>query len=33
MKSRSFFFWYRTLRTHYNWTFFQSIRQAMWLAG
>ena len=32
MKSPSFFGWYHILRTHYQWTVFQAIRYALWLA-
>ncbi len=32
MKSLSVFVWYRILRTHYQWTVFQAIRYALWLA-
>ena len=32
MKSPSLLGWYRILRIHYQWTIFQSIRWALWLA-
>ena len=32
MKTPSLLGWYRVLRTHHNWTVFQAIRYAMWLA-
>jgi len=32
MKSPSFFGWYRILRAHHQWTVFQAIRYALWLA-
>lgn len=32
MKSPSLFGWYHILRTHYEWTVFQAIRYALWLA-
>jgi hypothetical protein len=32
MKSPSLFGWYRILRNHYQWTVFQAIRYALWLA-
>jgi hypothetical protein len=32
MKSLSILDWYRIPRAHYQWTIFQSIRYALWLA-
>ncbi len=32
MKPKSFFYWYRILRAHYEWPLFQAIRGALWLA-
>jgi hypothetical protein len=32
MKSTSILDWYRILRVQYQWTIFQSIRYALWLA-
>lgn len=32
MKSPSFFGWYHILRAHHQWTVFQAIRYALWLA-
>ena len=32
MKRLCIFDWYRILRAHYEWTIFQSIRYALWLA-
>jgi hypothetical protein len=32
MKPRSILEWYRILRCEYEWTIFQSVRYALWLA-
>jgi hypothetical protein len=32
MKSQSILDWYRILRAHRQWTMFQAIRYALWLA-
>lgn len=32
MKFRMLLDWYRILRTHHQWTVFQAVRYAMWLA-
>jgi len=32
MKRLSIFDWYRVLRVHHQWTMFQAVRYAMWLA-
>ena len=33
MKALSIVDWYRILRAHHEWTIFQSIRYALWLAS
>ena len=33
MKPLSILEWYRILRAHHQWTMFQSIRYALWLAS
>ena len=33
MKALSLLDWYRILRAHHEWTIFQSIRYALWLAS
>ena len=32
MKRQSILAWYRILRAHHQWTLFQAIRYALWLA-
>lgn len=32
MKRLSIFDWYRVLRVHHQWTIFQAVRYALWLA-
>jgi len=32
MKAHSVVYWYRVLRVHHQWTIFQAVRYAIWLA-